>query len=192
MRFYRTSEMRNKKKEKEKNERTTYSDQTMEEDIKKDHFYLEPGHIYFSKEPVTVSTVVGTCVAVCIWDKKKYFGGMNHFMYPFEDRKTLTTSIFGNVSTAMLLKMFRKAESKLEDLEAQIFGGAHPDTAIQKEIGKENAKHAKQVLTKRKIKVVSVDVGGNRGRKIVFDTVTGHVAVIKVKRIRKVDWFPYE
>jgi chemotaxis protein CheD len=42
------------------------------------------------------------------------------------------------------------------------------------------------------IRVVSEDTGGEKGRKIVFNTGTNEVAVLKVDRLRKGDWYPYE
>ena len=190
-RFRRTSEFRNKK-DGRRFKQTIEAEEAEPRSSVKENFFLEPGHIYFSREPVVISTVLGTCVSVCLWDKEKNYGGMNHFFYPYEDRASMTTTVFGNVATFLLVKMFRKGGSKIEDIEAQIFGGAHPEASIQLEIGRENVIQAKKVLKERKIKIVSEDVGGDRGRKIIFDTLAGHVAVVKVKKIRKRDWFPYE
>jgi chemotaxis protein CheD len=51
---------------------------------------------------------------------------------------------------------------------------------------------ARKVLAGKKIRVVSEDVGGQMGRKIVFNTHTNEVGVIKVEKLRKKDWYPYE
>jgi chemotaxis protein CheD len=60
-----------------------------------------------------------------------------------------------------------------------------------RDIGKENIAMARQVLRRMGISIVSEDVGGELGRKIVFNTLTSDVAVLKTEGIRKSDWYPY-
>lgn len=72
------------------------------------------------------------------------------------------------------------------NFEAQIFGGGELDTCDK--TGEENVEIARKVLNKKGVNIVSEDVGGEKGRKILFDTDTGHVAVLKVYDVRDVDW----
>ena len=51
---------------------------------------------------------------------------------------------------------------------------------------------SRKILAKQGIPVVSEDVGGRKGRKIVFNTQTNEIAVLKVGHLRKADWYPYE
>ena len=51
---------------------------------------------------------------------------------------------------------------------------------------------ARKILAKHRIRIISEDVGGERGRKIVFQTNTNKIAVLKVDKLRKSDWYPYE
>jgi chemotaxis protein CheD len=51
---------------------------------------------------------------------------------------------------------------------------------------------ARKILAKERINITSEDVGGEKGRKIVFNTHTNEMAVIKVDKLRTVDWYPYE
>jgi chemotaxis protein CheD len=83
--------------------------------------------------------------------------------------------------------------SQMSSLEAQIFGGSnHPDLPLQHDVGQENILIAQKILKKKGIGLVSQDVGGLKGRKIVFDTGTNQIAVLKVDKLRKEDWYPYE
>ncbi len=151
-------------------------------------YYLQPGYIYFSKTPAVVRTVVGACVAVCIWDRTRQFGGMNHFIYPRTSNPEGATPQYGNVATAALVKIMEDAGCQREDLVAQITGGAAPDGEPDSGIGLENVGVAREVLTRKGIRIASEDSGGSMGRKLIFDTTTGQLVVLKVHKIRESDW----
>ena len=153
------------------------------------NYYLEPGYIYFSKSPAVVRAVVGTCVAVCLWDRHMQHGGMNHFIRPWTRDIAQATPQYGNVATAALIKMLEDAGSKRENLVAQITGGGYPESAAGPDLGAANVQVARDVLTRKGIRVASEDIGGSMGRKIVFDTCTGQLVVLKVHKIRSSDWF---
>ncbi len=156
--------------------------------IKRASFYLEPGYIYCAAEPSTVQTVLGSCVAVCLWDSKRALGGINHFLYPETRDKGRATAQYGNVATLELLRMMEKFGCKRSDILAQILGGAAPMGLVGDHLGLKNVQSARKVLHQKHIRVCSEDVGGHMGRKIVFDSVTGHVAVLKVFELRQHDW----
>ncbi len=151
-------------------------------------YYLEPGYIFCATEPATVHAVLGACVAVCLWDKKLCFGGINHFLYPSTREQERATAKFGNVATLELLRLMEQAGSKRDNLLAQILGGASPLTGSGRGIGSKNVEAARQTLRQKRLRICSEDVGGHMGRKIVFDSLTGHVAVLKVFELRQEDW----
>lgn len=150
--------------------------------------FLEPGYVYFTPEAVTIRTVLGSCVAVTMWDRRLRCGGMNHFLYPLVYEKNEATPKYGNVAVSVLIKLMLDAGCKPHDIEAQIVGGAFPRTDRGLNIGLENVKVARRLLAKRGIMVISEDIGGVLGRKMVFDVGTGEVAVLKVHRLRRNDW----
>ena len=151
-------------------------------------YYLEPGYIYFTRTPAVIRTVVGSCVAVCLWDSRLKYGGMNHFLRPVTRDASSATPKFGNVATAALVNMMTDAGCTTKDLVAQIFGGAFPSGTTQDNVGQQNVDVAHAVLTKRGIVVASTDTGGNMGRKVVFDTSTGQLGTLKVHKLRDGDW----
>ena len=75
-----------------------------------------------------------------------------------------------------------------KDIVGQILGGACPEDAKEAGLGEENVAVARSVLHKKGIAIVSEDVGGNMGRKVVFDTETGQLMILKVHKIRDSDW----
>lgn len=151
-------------------------------------YYLDPGHIYFSGAPTAIRTVVGTCVAVCLWDKTLKYGGMSHFQCPMTRDPGKATAKYGNVATVELVRMMEHAGCNRESLVAQILGGARAEGASGRDIGEQNVAMARKVLARKAVPILSEDVGGTMGRKLVFNTGTGELAVLKVHRIRQSDW----
>lgn len=156
------------------------------------NYFLKPGYILVANSATVISTVLGSCVSVCIYDRKRKVGGMNHFQLPLIDKSNAATARYGNVATVALIGMMMDDGCRLKHLESQIFGGAFNAQVSEVDIGKENIRMAQRILRKKGIPIVSEDVGGQKGRKIVFDTATNEVAVIKVDKLRKGDWHPYE
>ncbi|MCF7886331.1 MAG: chemotaxis protein CheD [Candidatus Marinimicrobia bacterium] len=165
--------------ERRKDERARYLSETA--------YHLHPGYIYYSSENIAIRTVVGNSVAVCLWDKKLKQGGMNHFLYPQIKDTEKSTPKYGNVATIALIKTLKEAGSDPEDLVAQIVGGASSKKSY-KNIGEKNISIARQVLKKHGIRVISEDLGGEIGRKVIFDLKSGQLLVVKVHRIRETDW----
>ena len=151
-------------------------------------YYLDPGYVYFSKRAATVRTVVGSCVAVCIWDRELKYGGMNHFLWPVMQDPDKATPKYGNVATTALIQLMERAGSKRDSLMAQILGGAAPEDVRGEHVGIRNVNAATEVLTRKGVRIASKDTGGTVGRKIVFDTGTGELAVLKVQKLRAGDW----
>lgn len=156
------------------------------------NYFLDPGYIILPKSPTVVSMVLGSCVSVCIYDPRRRVGGMNHFQFPYIRERHRATARYGNVATITLIRLMLDSGSKKKHLEAQILGGANSTEFCHKNIGWENIMVARKILASERIDVTSQDVGGEKGRKIVFNTHTNEIAVMKVDKLRAVDWYPYE
>ncbi len=152
-------------------------------------YYVEPGYIYFSRKATVLRTVVGSCVAVCLWDEQRRYGGMNHFLMPQVSDRENATPRFGNVAVAALVRIMEEAGSERENIVAQILGGGAPEGVTEPSLGARNVHAAREALSRKQIRVISEDTGGSVGRKILFDTGTGELAVLKVHRIREGDWY---
>lgn len=141
--------------------------------------FLYPSSFFASKEPYVVKTVLGSCVAVCLWDKRLHFGGINHYMLSTWTGNDLASPKYGNIAIEKLIEKMRSMGSKMEDIQAKVFGGAELlDVGGGKSstmIGERNIEIAKMMLERCKTPIVSSSVGGKRGRKILFFTDTGEV-----------------
>lgn len=149
-------------------------------------YYLHPGYIFFSEEKYQITTILGSCVAVCIWDKKKKIGGMNHYIYSIDINKKMNSK-YGDNSIKILLNFFKKAGSEFKDLEASIIGGAE-NPSLSSKIGEENINIAEKILGNNKINVVYKKTGGEKGRKVIFNNYSGKCEARdlgeKIKRLR--------
>ncbi len=147
----------------------------MDQPAHKTHF-LFPSTIFVSKEPYMVSTILGSCVAVCLHDRILNIGGINHYMLPLWNGDGLATPKFGNIAIQRLVDEMIKQGALRHNLIAKIFGGGDVLGAkVNFNIGARNVEMAETMLQELHISIVSKNVLGNRGRKIVFDTCSGTV-----------------
>ena len=154
-------------------------------------YFLRPGFIYLPDRPTTISAVLGSSVAVSLYDRSLKAGGMNHFLFPYMNGREKATALYGNVAVLTLIRMMAGHGSKASNLEAQVFGGAFNTEVSKRDIGRDNLRAARHILSRQKIKIVSEDVGGEIGRKIVFNTLTYEIGILKVGRLRESAWYPY-
>ncbi len=140
-------------------------------------YYLYPSNIFVSRDLYYVTTLLGSCVAVCLYDRRQQFGGMNHFMLPLWNGNGLASPKYGNIATRQLIQKMENLGSRKSDIIAKVFGGASVldiNTNIF-HVGERNAEVAKSELTALGISIVASSVKGDRGRKIIFNTFTGEV-----------------
>jgi chemotaxis protein CheD len=144
--------------------------------------YLQPGQLFVAKTPTTITTILGSCVAVCLWDAERRVGGLNHFMLPMVAGSAAASPRFGNVAMNELFAKMRDAGARLPFLRARVIGGACMFEAMRSSahLGRKNADFALDALSKRGIEVVQVEVGGNRGRKLIFNTDEGSACLTSI------------
>jgi len=138
---------------------------------------LYPADIYVDRKPCMVSTVLGSCVSVCFHDPILEQGAINHYILPHWNGNDLATMKYGNLAIIRILGELLTLGSKYEDIVAKVFGGAEvlTKTPTNFNIGKRNVQIAFEILNEFRIPILISDVGGNKGRKINFNTLTGEV-----------------
>lgn len=139
--------------------------------------FLYPSTLFASKEPFLVNTILGSCVAVCLYDPLKKMGGINHYMLPLWNGQGLASPKYGNIAIEKLLEKLIFMGANQSDIIAKVFGGGEViETQIsQFHIGERNIQIAFEMLQQYKIRVNGQSVGGKLGRKIQFHTETGAV-----------------
>jgi len=145
--------------------------------------FLHPGQMLASTAPIRLTTIVGSCISVCLWDAKLRIGGANHFLLPFGGGTGPAALRFGNVAIARLVESLVESGSSRERLAAKVFGGACVIDAFLgrgQHLGLRNAQAATDALLREGVPIVASDTGGRRGRKIIFDTADGAVWVREI------------
>ncbi|MCK5148877.1 chemotaxis protein CheD [bacterium] len=140
--------------------------------------YLHAGTLFVHPEPHIVTTVLGSCISICLWDQMLGFGGINHYQLPLWNGEGLASPKYGNVAINQLIKKMNNLGSKNHNLHAKIFGGGaviQSGTNSHFNVGKQNIEIAWDLLESEKINVVASDVGGKVGRRLIFSTDTGKV-----------------
>ncbi len=140
------------------------------------------GSICVQNAPCLITTILGSCVSVCLWDPLTKTGGMNHYMLPFWNGEGLASPKYGSIAVPKLIEKMLHVGASKKNLQAKVFGGG--DVLTMKSslmnIGERNILFARDTLEKEHIPIINADVGGDSGRKIIFDLRTGSVFVKKI------------
>jgi chemotaxis protein CheD len=139
-------------------------------------YYLHPGQLFVSHESYAVTTILGSCVSVCLWDPLTQIGGINHFLLPMDVGEDQASLRFGNLAVRELIEEVVGVGAEQARLQAKLFGGACVLEAFrgrENHLGAKNVTIAREVLAAADIPIIGEDVGGNRGRKLIFHTDNG-------------------
>jgi chemotaxis protein CheD len=146
--------------------------------------FLHAGQVFVSAEKESIVLILGSCVAVCIWDPANGIGGATHYLLPSWDGKGLESARYGDVAVSILLQKLLEAGANRGQLRAKVFGGGclfdsmrERGSNKEQHLGSRNVEVAHEILTKARIPVVSTEVGADRGQRIVFRTYSGESIV---------------
>ncbi|MFO0976192.1 MAG: CheR family methyltransferase [Planctomycetaceae bacterium] len=147
------------------------------------------GELRASAEPARLTTLVGSCITVCLHDPVARIGGMNHFMLPDSAAGGRETATYGIHAMELLINQLMKLGANRRRLEAKVFGGANVlgrplPSGSMLNIGERNARFAIEFLETENIPVRAQSIGGTRGRQVHFLTHTGQAFVRETKNTR--------
>lgn len=151
-----------------------------------------PGELYVSTHGEMISTVLGSCISVCIRDKRKGIGGMNHFMLPqnnefssesWGNNPITSASRYGNWAMEYLINAILKRGGEKKDFEVKVFGGGQM-MAKMTDIGQKNILFVYQYLAEEQMKIEASDVGDVYARKVLYFPDTGSVKVRRIKNVK--------
>ncbi len=124
-------------------------------------------------EPAVVTTILGSCVAVALHDPARRITGLNHYLLPHPGGAEGNSSLrYASVSLPKMLEEMLAQGAAHERLQAKVYGGARviDNIGLGDSIGRTNVDYALTWLKERKIPVLSNDLGGNVGRKVILST----------------------
>lgn len=145
-------------------------------------YHLNIGDLIVSPSPALVSTVLGSCVSVCLFAKNHSAGGMIHFAHPkmSSQHGQQEDYRYGDVAISALIKELQTMTGdEPQTFIAKIVGGASDSSQQKKtfDVGAENIKIAREILGSYGIPIIGESVGGMQGRKVLFQTHSGRLQV---------------
>ena len=145
-------------------------------------FTINVGGVYATHEPAIIRTLLGSCIAVCLFDPITRAGGMNHFMLPAPvpgRPEPLDEARFGVHAMDCLIGALQKAGGDRRRLTAKVFGGAHvlESAGGGGGVAQRNIRFIDEFMRCENIPVAGRDLGGKLARQVYFHTDTGKVYV---------------
>ncbi len=156
---------------------------------------INAGECLVTTEQIVLHTLLGSCVAVALYDPARGIAGMNHFVLAdvHKPRKAAATSWgkYGVRATEHLIELMVAAGGVKAHFVAKVFGGSNmlPDAGAPgqenspQNLATENYELAFSLLKKENIRVVSHDVGGELGRRVYFFSNDGSVRLVRIQRL---------
>lgn len=136
-----------------------------------------PGEYFVTGENMVICTVLGSCIAACLWDRNLNIGGMNHFMLPEGDSNDVSGR-YGSYAMEVLINEMIKLGARRESMQAKIFGGGQVMANFTTmNVGERNTDFVTQYLHTERIPIVSADVLDIYPRKVVYFPMTGKAMV---------------
>lgn len=148
------------------------------------------GEAYASAKPgVVMSTVLGSCIATCLYDPEAKVGGMNHFLLAepmSKDAQDARDRSYGLFLMELLINEMLKLGAQKSRMKARVYGGANMSQGLGR-IGSVNAAFARQFLSDEGIPLVFEDLEGTHARRIDFQPATGRVRARSVAPDRQAE-----
>jgi chemotaxis protein CheD len=138
--------------------------------------HVVQGEFAVSKDAdVVMSTVLGSCVAACLFDPLRGIGGINHFLLP-NARGDHSDIRFAAAAMEQLLNALLKKGALKSDIRAKLFGGAKMIKTLP-DIGRNNGLAALEFLRSEEIPCLAESLGGTRARRLRFFPNTGRAQI---------------
>ncbi|MBP7651951.1 chemotaxis protein CheD [Candidatus Dependentiae bacterium] len=145
--------------------------------------YLFPGELFFDIKPYKITTILGSCVSVTLFNKKRKIGGINHFLLAESNLSDdVNDNKYGNCAMKNLIEIMFRIDHIPLNYEAKIFGGGKViDSIIDFKIGINNIFAARKILKEYGITVTSECVDNNYGIKVIFFNFNNNVVISAIK-----------
>jgi chemotaxis protein CheD len=144
--------------------------------------YLHPGQVCLCEQPSMVETVLGSCVAVTLWNPRLQVSCICHAVMPFGGACGKEPLKYVDSSIRHMLELLWARSSRRQELEVKVFGGASMRGVApgRTSVGQQNVDAALATLAKEGFTPRICETGGTSGRKLIFHSATGDVFVKRI------------
>jgi chemotaxis protein CheD len=145
--------------------------------------FLQPGEFYFGDEKTRIRTLLGSCVAIVLWQPERRIGGMCHYMLPTRPHRRLEEPLDGRYAEEamqLFMRELRRSGTHPGDYQAKLFGGGQMFGYAGKlrphaDISMRNMETGRAILVREGFRLHAHDMGGQGHRNVIFDLWTGDV-----------------
>jgi len=144
---------------------------------------IQGEHRVVAEPGIVISTLLGSCVAVCLQDPVARVGGMNHFLLSEPGNDAVTRpeeqQRYGVHAMELLINAMMAGGASRQRLRAHLYGGANIIAGLGG-IGSSNAAFARRFMADEGIPVGRCELEGTQARKIEFMPYEGRVRAIPI------------
>ena len=115
----------------------------------------------------SITTILGSCVASCVYDEGAKVGGMNHFLLPESNNVSVQAASFGVNAMELLINDLIKLGARRGQLKCKVFGGARMIEGLS-DVGQKNAHFILEFLRREGIECAGQSLGGTQARRVEF------------------------
>lgn len=138
--------------------------------------HVAQGGFHVSESPdEVIKTLLGSCVATCLFDPVARVGGMNHFLLAGGPDQMAQSERYGFYAMEVLINGLLKLGANKSRIEAKLFGGATM-SGIMGHIGKKNCDFAISFLECEGLPIRAMSLGGTQARLLRFVPSTGRAS----------------
>lgn len=142
--------------------------------------FLQPGDYWFGGADTRIRTLLGSCVAITLWNAKKKLGAMCHIMLPHRgapNDQGVLDGRYADEAVALMLKDIKRAGCSPADFEAKLFGGGSMISSppIGMMLPERNVQAAKRLIQQTGWSLQAEHTGGRGSRQVRFNIATGEV-----------------
>jgi chemotaxis protein CheD len=155
---------------------------------------IQGDHAVSDDPAVVLTTILGSCVAACMYDPMAGVGGMNHFLLPGDSEAGVESMKYGVNAMELLINGLLQRGAMRHRLEVKLFGGAHVVQNLG-DIGQKNAEFARAFMSAEGLRCVNESLGGANARRIRFWPRSGRasqmlldaapIEVFRAERVRE-------
>ena len=151
--------------------------------------FLQPGEFYFGDGRTRIRTLLGSCVAITLWNARHHIGGMCHYMLPTRTRMRAHPALdgrYGDEAIQMFLREMRRTKTPAREYQVKLFGGAHMFRPSRRsgghvDVSRQNIDCARTLMAEHGFSIAAEDLGGAGHRNVILDLWSGNVWLRKVE-----------
>jgi chemotaxis protein CheD len=131
---------------------------------------------------ILTTTGIGSCVAVCLYERQRRMGALLHIMLPRSEGDKMNPLRFADTALSFVLVELQRRDISPDRLTAKLIGGAQMFKAFQDThtIGERNVAEITHTLQALSVTIEAQEVGGYAGRSLEFDVSTGLVTIYTI------------